>query len=916
MSNQATYSATQVTVRQSTSKAPFAIRLNPAVYRKQSIFINKKVVEPVNLETVRSFTESERCISFRGNSRHKGVLTRYEGERDQMMNYIDLYDHKKGGFISTFYQPKHMWGRVNPTNYLSLCIFHRPTRHAFCKDTLVDIDMINAHPMIIASVARQNGIEVPQLTKYVEEPKKYREAVSKHYSVSIDEAKKLFIRIIYGGKYTSWLRDNNIDESKTMLTEVESMEREFTQFREMVYANNLHILNDIQQENPEKMSAKSEDKIKNSVMSYWCQSIERVIQEEAITHLVSKYKVRLTTVIPCQDGFMLRAGDYEESMIPDIEKHIKSKLNIDMKFKQKEFEEWFDIPIADRKLAVDKTRTFDYIADEFEKTHCKIVRKSFFLEKTSTGTVAYTESKLKVSYAHMSYDEIERNSKTKIPKTVSHSFIKKWISHEHSIHQYKDVGIYPDASKCPSNEFNLWVPFACENEEPYVHMEKEKQTIINHIKIMCGNDIDIFAYFMKWIAQMIQYPETKTTCPVFISKQGAGKTTLIKLLEKMLGHSKVFETTNPGRDVFGPFNTRMKDSYLVNFNEISKQDLHSFDAQLKGLITDTAFTINQKGIDPYDIASYHRCIITTNKEDPVPHSKDCRRFLIVRSSDELIGNKDYFRELHTMLDDSNVIKTCYEYFKKIPDLENFHKLDLPRGEYQLNLQEMTTCPIEQWLEHFATKNAEKDVIELSGVEIHSEFRNFCTDQEIKFEITAQKLGLVLTNKKIDGVEKGRKTRDGKTKFFDIRKLKERFQIEYLVDRKRESWLKQEMKIREELDRKEAEKQAEKVWLQEEKKRLQAVGSFGRDIKASFETAINMKPETQIEDDEEETQNENDHYGTNLVDDEEEFEQARREFEEEEERRQEAEMIAQCEALEMEAEAKQNKKEKGLKERIL
>jgi hypothetical protein len=127
-----------------------------------------------------------------------------------------------------------------------------------------------------------------------------------------------------------------------------------------------------------------------------------------------------------------------------------------------------------------------------------------------------------------------------------------------------------------------------------------------------------------------------------------------------------------------------------------------------------------------------------------------------------------------------------------------------------------------------------------------------------------------------------------------------------------------MKIREELDRKEAEKQAEKVWLQEEKKRLQAVGTFGRDIKASFETAINMKPETQVEDDKEENQNENDYYGTNLVDDEEEFEQARREFEEEEERRQEAEMIAQCEALEMEADEakKQNKNKKGLKERII
>jgi hypothetical protein len=50
------------------------------------------------------------------------------------------------------------------------------------------------------------------------------------------------------------------------------------------------------------------------------------------------------------------------------------------------------------------------------------------------------------------------------------------------------------------------------------------------------------------------YPEIKTIVPTFISKQGAGKGSLLKLLSKMLGAKNVLEITNPKRDIWGDFN--------------------------------------------------------------------------------------------------------------------------------------------------------------------------------------------------------------------------------------------------------------------------------------------------------------------------------------------------------------------------
>jgi hypothetical protein len=41
-------------------------------------------------------------------------------------------------------------------------------------------------------------------------------------------------------------------------------------------------------------------------------------------------------------------------------------------------------------------------------------------------------------------------------------------------------------------------------------------------------------------------------------------------MQLMLGKNKVFETTDPSREVWGQFNGLMSDCFLVNLNELSK----------------------------------------------------------------------------------------------------------------------------------------------------------------------------------------------------------------------------------------------------------------------------------------------------------------------------------------------------------
>jgi hypothetical protein len=354
-------------------------------------------------------------------------------------------------------------------------------------------------------------------------------------------------------------------------------------------------------------------------------------------------------------------------------------------------------------------------------------------------------------------------------------FIFDWICDE-DIKIYDDVGIYPNNELCPKNIFNMWIPFAMDKNMNFVYKEKELQLILNHIKILCNNQENVYDYIIKWIADMFQNPHKKNgVMPIFIAKQGSGKNTLIELLKKMMGYKKVFDSSDPSRDVWGNFNSKMKDSFLVHLEELSKKDLIEAMGKVKALITNPEITINEKGISQYTIYSYHRFISSTNNEDPIPTSKDDRRNFIIRCSDEKLGDTSYFDQMYQLMENDEFIKTCYEYFKNL-DISDFNIKKFPSTDYQNELKEMNDSPIDHWLKSFVYENFnEKDDIELLGGAIFSRFENWKKSNGFeKYDMNSKKLGVRLINMNIKGVYKGRHTNKGETKVFKIEDLKKHY----------------------------------------------------------------------------------------------------------------------------------------------
>lgn len=99
----------------------------------------------------------------------------------------------------------------------------------------------------------------------------------------------------------------------------------------------------------------------------------------------------------------------------------------------------------------------------------------------------------------------------------------------------------------------------------------------------------------------------------------------------------------------------MRDAFLVNLDEVSMKDFCEEQGQVKDLFTEPTFTLNEKGKNQRKMKSFHRFIITTNNEVTIPTSKDDRRTITIKCSDELKGTG--FTEYNRLIRDTNTMRT-------------------------------------------------------------------------------------------------------------------------------------------------------------------------------------------------------------------------------------------------------------------
>ena len=315
----------------------------------QTIFKGKKMQERADILQVYGFIQNEMGITYQGNKRYEGMPKDIKTELDLMKAYKELYNDVDEVFSVAHVLPKHKWGRTIPAGYLSLSVQHRPTRHALCEGIYRDKDMANMHPQLIAEIAKQHGIKLEKLEKYNAQYKAYRAKIAEHHGLDIRNpdhkniAKQLPIRLVYGGSYDQWIKDNNILVNvRNKMPKFVKIEEELAGVREIVFRENQEIYKDVLKQDPRKW--KTEAEAKRGVMSFWCQTIERRLMEDSVMHLVEEKGFKLEDIVPCQDGLMIQKELDYPTLEAELEAMILENYGVAVKWEDKAFDEAIEIP--------------------------------------------------------------------------------------------------------------------------------------------------------------------------------------------------------------------------------------------------------------------------------------------------------------------------------------------------------------------------------------------------------------------------------------------------------------------------------------------------------------------------------------------------------------------------------------------
>ena len=487
------------------------------------------------------------------------------------------------------------------------------------------------------------------------------------------------------------------------------------------------------------------------------------------------------------DGLMVYGNYYDDtSLLAEIEAEL---AEFDLKLKYKAHST--ALKLDDFPSDSSDGGEYETWKVKFEKEWCKIKNTATFMRTycehgVFKRYVFQDKNKLIVAYENECYMKTFENGKERRVQ-----FIKEWLEDPKQL-CYEDAGVYPPPLKCPDTVFNMWTPSPYESQpfasaQIYDDSEYDKDAVtkfINHMNIICCRNEDQTNWMKSWFAHSIQRPSEKPEHALnLIGEQGIGKSTIPNTFSKLYGPGKILETQTPERDCWGSFNSAMTNAYMVVLSETDKRNAFGAEGKIKALITDYPMWINPKGKDQFEINSYHRIIQLTNNADPTKTSQGDRRNWILRCSDELKGNDQYFIDLTAALARPNALRSLYWYFKTF-DISGWNFRKVPRTIYHDTIIENTRNPILIFMESFTLNHTNSETCVMSGRDLLTEFKAWRDSTGYKFDDNMNE-GVLLKKIKTEcnlpegAIERGLRTKHGYNQMINIILLKKHLKLDHL-----------------------------------------------------------------------------------------------------------------------------------------
>jgi hypothetical protein len=657
-----------------------------------------------------------------------------------------------GGTLSVTYNfatgcAEHRLGRIFPADGIGLAGFRFDIRNPLAEKFYWDIDIENAHYNIAVWYAEQNGLYVPNLKKYCENRDSCLAMVSDNRKL----AKTEFLKILYGGdiklynEHYEFVEGIVKDAGFAFLRE---LEKETKQLMDLLWVRNEHLTT--VKMGKEKKTVKTKNNPKASLMALLFQTKERELLEMVDYALTQKGR---RFDVPIHDGGFVCKLDGETEFPKDI---------------MAEFSEAISLYSGVHVILTQKQIKFDWkpplkAMSQYQQKKLKFEEKYHQIGPNFICVDQYTQEISTISFRDMKIISADMNwveYDAVKDKDVKKIFLDEYNQDESRCKKDR-VDFIPDLENCPPNVFNLFRGFEaekCRPKEPYTVLRQTEidsglQIILKHHEILTGG----FGYYLSNVlAWILQNPSQKCQVALLFRDEdgivslggGTGKNLFFdELIGKRLIGEDYYLSVADNAEIYATFNGMLKSKLIVNVEEADGKDNHSNVNQLKSAITKKKMSVNEKGINQYNMQDLATYFMSTNTRNAVPAGLANRRFAPFDVDKSFRGNEQYFKNLIGAINDPDVVWAYYQYLKGFKTYANpfeFQK-NIPNTSA---LRDMTCLNCPNWLRWIKWELENKILTDDSMGALYSRYKKYVSEWKEGKEVGVLSLtsfGLKLKN---------------------------------------------------------------------------------------------------------------------------------------------------------------------------
>ena len=643
----------------------------------------------------------------------------------------------KDGQIHVKYRQNASAGRFHAIGSLSLQSMAREFRHTIAGDFYNDIDMKNAHPVILAFLCEERGIKCKQLNRYNRDRDRFLSEISEDREL----AKVVVLSIINGGKSAlDEVRRGREDDCEFLdkfNEELKAIHKKFSKDPEFKTHKNKRVEAGVE--------FNHEASYMNTLL---CDFENKILQ--TIHKAIGSPK----DCVLCFDGLMIRKElDFDLGV---LEKAVFDKLDIEIELVVKPMNEGFELENV-KPYVPKAVNCFDftdpYTYNDFHKKHNG---NSADDDSIEDATEEYQRVLAHVLQGQGCYIKKLENGVFDVVSVMGSSDVK--FKAQPSVPFSKVIGLLNNSfgeircvldGSCSESNFNVWSGFQAKRVD---RSESEGFKLMKSfiMEAWADNNQENYNYIISWFAGLVtNLTGINKIALAMVSGQGTGKGTLIEFMELVLRAANIISVAGIEK-ITGRFNTILQGKRLININEMSstKDEFRSNFDKIKSYITDPTIMIEPKGVNAYSISNISNFIMFTNHEDAIVVEETDRRYAIFKMSSVYINNNEYFGKIRKECFNQDVADEFYTYLLDFPAVPLNMIPDTGLRRQMINMSKSSP------LKFLDAINEEPDLKEaifdgetrVKASVLYTCYKNWCSDNGERNVMTSTKFGTVVGTK--------------------------------------------------------------------------------------------------------------------------------------------------------------------------